>query len=85
MQADVDPLGENVMRFLKNFAFSAAMIALGTPVLAADGVAPDTVRFAQVAALEGPAAALGSGMRAGILAAFEEANRSGGVHGRTVG
>ena len=32
--------------------------------------------------LEGPASALGQGMRAGIRAAFEEANKKGGVHGR---
>ncbi|MGI9503535.1 MAG: ABC transporter substrate-binding protein, partial [Geminicoccaceae bacterium] len=33
-------------------------------------------------ALGGPASALGQGMQAGILAAFEEANRAGGVAGR---
>jgi branched-chain amino acid transport system substrate-binding protein len=38
--------------------------------------------FGQSAALTGPAAALGQGMREGILAAFDEVNRSGGVHGR---
>ncbi|MEL7466133.1 MAG: ABC transporter substrate-binding protein [Pseudomonadota bacterium] len=49
---------------------------------AKEGVSPDEIAFAQVAALEGPASALGSGMRTGILAAFEEANANGGVHGR---
>jgi branched-chain amino acid transport system substrate-binding protein len=38
--------------------------------------------FGQSAALKGPAGALGLGMREGILAAFHEANASGGVHGR---
>ena len=38
--------------------------------------------FGQAAALEGPAAALGQDMRTGILAAFEEANKAGGVNGR---
>lgn len=38
--------------------------------------------FGQSAALTGPASELGSGMRQGLLAAFEEVNRSGGVHGR---
>jgi ABC-type branched-subunit amino acid transport system substrate-binding protein len=51
---------------------------------AQQGVAPDSVAFAQVAAMEGPAGALGTGMNLGLRAAFEEANRSGGVHGRTL-
>ena len=38
--------------------------------------------FGQSAAFEGPAAALGLGMRQGILAAFTEANTAGGVNGR---
>lgn len=63
---------------------AALCLAIGLPVLAADGVTDTSVRFAQVAALDGPAAALGTGMRDGILAAFEEANRAGGVRGRKV-
>lgn len=51
---------------------------------AKEGITTDTVTFAQVAAMEGPASALGTGMRSGILAAFEEANRAGGVNGRQV-
>lgn len=62
----------------------AALASLAGQVRAESGIAPDAVSFAQVAALDGPAAALGTGMRDGILAAFEEANRAGGVHGRTV-
>ena len=46
------------------------------------GVYTDRVVFGQSAALSGPAAELGVGMRLGILAAFEEANRAGGVNGR---
>jgi len=71
------------MRFLGPLAFTAAL-ATGVPGQAAEGVDRTTVRFSQVAALEGPAAALGQGMRQGILAAFEEANRNGGVHGRKI-
>ncbi len=40
-----------------------------------------TILFGQSAALSGPARALGSGMRLGLLAAFEEVNREGGVNG----
>ena len=52
------------------------------PAAAEDGVAADTVVFGQAAVLEGAAAALGQGMRAGINAAFEEINKKGGVNGR---
>jgi branched-chain amino acid transport system substrate-binding protein len=54
----------------------------GALALADDGVAKGKILFGQVAALSGPAQALGQGMREGILAAFEEANRTGGVGGR---
>ena len=46
------------------------------------GVYADRLVFGQSAALGGDAAALGRGMQLGILAAFEEANRAGGVNGR---
>jgi len=48
----------------------------------AGGVWDDRIVFGQSAALSGPASALGLEMRLGILAAFEEANRKGGVGGR---
>ena len=46
------------------------------------GVTSDRILFGQSAALGGPAALLGTEMRTGILAAFEEVNRTGGVGGR---
>jgi len=62
---------------------AAAFFGLSTaPLRAEDGVSKDRILFGQVAALNGPAQALGQGMREGIVAAFEEANRAGGVHGR---
>src|ERR1700728_292340 len=42
------------------------------------------IRFGQPAALDGPVAALGIGMRDGIRAAFAEANRDGGINGRAL-
>ena len=54
-----------------------AMPGVGTP-----GVFDDRVVFGQSAAFSGPASQLGIGMRLGISAAFAEANRNGGVHGR---
>ena len=47
-----------------------------------NGILEDRIVFGQSAAFSGPAAELGVGMRAGILAAFDEINKKGGVHGR---
>ncbi len=46
------------------------------------GVDQDRVLFGQSAAFEGPAGDLGTSFRAGILAAFGEANARDGVYGR---
>ena len=59
-----------------------------TPISPTDtgepGVSDDRILFGQSAAFEGPAAELGTNMRLGIRAAFAEANRAGGVHGRQI-
>lgn len=74
------------MMVLKAIPASAIVITLNliwiTAVRADPGVFDDRIVFGQSAALKGPAAALGIGMRDGILAAFHEANTAGGVHGR---
>ena len=46
------------------------------------GIDAERILFGQSAALSGPASGLGQAMRSGIAAAFAEANRNGGVHGR---
>jgi ABC-type branched-subunit amino acid transport system substrate-binding protein len=51
-------------------------------VAAEDGVSADQIVFGQPAVLEGPASALGQGMRLGLQAAFDEQNRKGGIHNR---
>jgi ABC-type branched-subunit amino acid transport system substrate-binding protein len=72
------------MRF-GTFARQLALaLVLAAPVAAQEAPATDTVRFAQIAALSGPASALGTGMRDGIAAAFAEANAAGGVNGLTL-
>jgi branched-chain amino acid transport system substrate-binding protein len=48
------------------------------------GVFDDRIVFGQSAVFAGPAAALGLGMRTGILAAFREANTAGGANGRSL-
>ena len=60
-----------------------SIAAMVSPTLAAgQGVSDTEIIFGQSAAIKGPAQALGNGMRLGINAAFEEANRKGGVHKR---
>ena len=49
---------------------------------AESGVSDTRVLFGQSAAFTGPARDLGENMRLGIEAAFAEANRRGGIHGR---
>lgn len=73
--------------FMRRYGVAAALagalaLASSYPVAAEDGVAADSITFGQAAVLEGPASALGQGMRAGIQAAFDEVNARGGVQGR---
>lgn len=49
---------------------------------AESGVTADKIVLGQAAVFDGPASALGLGMRDGLIAAFAEANAKGGVHGR---
>lgn len=72
------------MKNFSHFATFAAFLLSAAPLAAEQGVTADTINFAQVAALEGPAAALGQGMQQGLTAAFEEVNRAGGVYGRKI-
>ncbi len=46
------------------------------------GISDERILFGQSAAFSGPAQELGKSMRLGIVAAFDEVNRRGGVHGR---
>ena len=59
-----------------------AGLAVAAGVTAEPGIDAERILFGQSAALTGPASGLGQAMRAGIEAAFYEANRNGGVHGR---
>lgn len=72
------------MPLARLIAILAAGCLTSFAATAEQGITDREVAFAQVAALEGPAAALGQGMRLGIQAAFEEANRAGGIHGRRI-
>ncbi len=67
---------------LTSIVLFALVSAVPFAAQAEPGVFDDRIVFGQSAAFKGPAAALGLGMRQGILAAFEEANAAGGVNGR---
>lgn len=62
----------------------SALIGGGGSVQAGsgDGVSEHEIVFGQTAALDGPAAALGLGMKEGLETAFNEANEAGGIKGR---
>jgi ABC-type branched-subunit amino acid transport system substrate-binding protein len=60
----------------------ATLLATGIAALGENGVSADKIVFGQATALEGPASALGQGMKMGLEAAFAEINKAGGVKGR---
>src|SRR3954447_17583698 len=63
--------------------FGVVAMALAAPALAGDnGVFAERIVFGRAAGAEGPAAPRGLGRREGLLAAFGEVNRAGGVKGR---
>ena len=69
---------------LKKMILAGIILAVPHFAFADQGVTDNSVTFAQVAAFEGPASALGNGMKQGITVAFEEVNAAGGVHGRMI-
>jgi branched-chain amino acid transport system substrate-binding protein len=73
------------MRMPSSLAYPLAFLAFSAvslPALAEDGVFADKIVFGQATALEGPASALGLGMKQGLEAAFAEINKGGGIKGR---
>ncbi|MFN3460184.1 MAG: ABC transporter substrate-binding protein [Oceanibaculum sp.] len=81
------------MRFVPKAATTVLSAVLGLgfvavstlPGFAADpGIYADRIVLGQTAALDGTVGQLGTEMRAGLLAAFKEANDAGGVNGRKI-
>ncbi|MBN1516326.1 ABC transporter substrate-binding protein [Candidatus Sumerlaeota bacterium] len=64
--------------------FMALIAALCTSSSQAQGVSDTEILVGQSCALDGPASALGTGMKAGLEASFAEVNKHGGVHGRMI-
>lgn len=71
-------------RLSKAALIAAGSLAASICLAETPGVFPDRIVVGQSAAFEGPAEALGVGMRQGLVAAFNEANQRGGVHGRKI-
>src|SRR5215471_3822228 len=70
----------SVLKTIPTSALVVALSLLGTLTLRADpGVFDDRIVFGQSAALKGPAAALGLGMREGIVAALPGAHSAEGL------
>lgn len=65
------------------FCLMIALVFTGGS-FAQDGVTDTEIILGQSCALEGAAASLGKGMRAGLLAAFDEVNEAGGVNGKKI-
>ncbi|VXB33541.1 Leucine-, isoleucine-, valine-, threonine-, and alanine-binding protein [Pseudomonas sp. 8AS] len=69
-------------RKLCRLALVAGLLLGAVAVRAEPGVTAGAVRVGMVNALSGPAAGLGSGMKAGVQAYFDRVNAAGGVNGR---
>ena len=66
-------------------ATAAACLCMQTGIaVAEDGISPAEIRIGMTNALSGPAAGLGTGMKAGAEAYFAKVNAAGGVHGRKI-
>ncbi len=72
----------NRRHFMIGAASVASTAAFAQRAIADPGVSAEKILFGQAAVFEGPANALGIGMRDGLTAAFVEANAKGGVKGR---
>ena len=75
-------MAKSMFRPILMSAVALTVTFTAASVSADPGVDADKIVLGQSAAFEGPAKALGTGMREGILAAFKEVNDNGGVNGR---
>lgn len=60
------------------------LLGMSVNVMAENGVSSEQIVLGQSCALAGPAAALGTGMRAGLNACFAKVNAAGGINGRQI-
>src|SRR5580692_4776438 len=76
--------GTPVIKHQLRIAIALGLSLVGNGAFAEDGISDNKILFGQVAALTGPAQDLGQGMRQGLLAAFDEANRHGAIAERSL-
>jgi len=65
-------------------AAMAVLMMIGSFAVAENGVTDEEIVLGQSCALTGPAEALGTGMRAGMEAYFDQVNDDGGINGRKI-
>jgi len=60
------------------------LLGMAANLMAENGITTDQILLGQSCALSGPAAALGTGMNAGLNAYFAKVNADGGINGRHI-
>ncbi len=65
-------------------AFILFFVQTQTLLKAEPGITNNSILLGQSCVLSGPSEDLGKGMNAGIIAAFEQSNVKGGIHGRQI-
>jgi ABC-type branched-subunit amino acid transport system substrate-binding protein len=70
------------MNLIRILSFTLCLSGCARAVMAVDSTDSLELPIGMSTALTGPASDLGKDVREGVLAAFERANRSGGIHGR---
>ena len=73
-----------IRRLLLGAGAGALLAATGLPVVAQEGVTDKEIRIGMANALSGPAAGLGTDLKAGAEAYLARVNAAGGVNGRKV-
>ena len=73
-----------IRRMLLGAGAGALLAAAGLPAFAEDGVTDKEIRIGMANALSGPAAGLGTDLKAGAEAFLARANAAGGVNGRKI-
>jgi len=62
----------------------AILVLFSGRVFSENGVSDEEIRLGQSCALTGPAQALGTNMRSGLITCFKEVNAAGGIKGRRI-
>jgi branched-chain amino acid transport system substrate-binding protein len=72
-----------IIAFIR-YIFALLLLAVTLPSFAENGVTQNEIVIGMSNALSGPAAGLGTGLKAGATAYIDKVNAAGGVHGRKI-